>query len=51
MSVLNYKVIIPALGRADLVLSRAEFESWLDKILATIKAINAEAKIVLSAIL
>lgn len=51
MSVLNFRVIVLFLGRSDIAKTHAEVESWLDKIIATIRAINADATIVLSAVL
>lgn len=51
VNVLNFKVIVLCLGRNDLNLSHLEVEEWLNKILASIKAINGQAKIVLAAVL
>lgn len=51
INVLNFKVIILCLGRNDLELSHAEIEEWLNKVLASLKAINNQAKVVLAAIL
>lgn len=49
LSVLNFKVIVLFLGRADMHELHAEVEVWLDRVLATVKAINPKASIVLSA--